>query len=166
MELRDREKVTAAKQGLIPDFSLGFAYVQRPGQDAWTGTTMINLPISSKHRGEIREAKASLEATKAEHDSMEIHTRHEIEQAYSGVIASQKIVASYQGKILPQAKTTLEAARTAYASGNADFLTLIDAARTYKDLEMSFYENQARLGMTYAALERLVGRDLEEGEQR
>jgi outer membrane protein TolC len=162
-EKRDRTRVTQAKQGLIPDFSLGFEYNQRPDrEDAWTGTAMINLPVFfwSKNRGEIREAKASLKAAKAEHDSMEVHTRHEIEQAYSGVKASQKLVASYEREILPQAKTTLEAARTAYASGDVDFLTLIDAARAYRDLKTSYYENQARLGMTFAELERLVGRDL------
>ncbi|HSA59440.1 MAG TPA: TolC family protein [bacterium] len=162
-EKRDRARVTSAKQGLIPDFALGFEYNQRPNrEDAWTGTAMINLPVFfwSKNRGEIREAKASLQAAKAEHDSMEIHTRHELEQAYSGVTASQKVVASYEREILPQAKTTLEAARTAYASGDVDFLTLIDAARTYRDLKTSYYESQARLGMTFAELERLVGRDL------
>jgi outer membrane protein TolC len=162
-EKRDRVRVTSAKQGLIPDFSLGFEYNQRPErEDAWTGTAMINLPVFfwSKNRGEIREAKASLKAAKAEHDSMEVHTRHEIEQAYSGVQASQKLVASFEREILPQAKTTLEAARTAYASGHVDFLTLIDAARTYRDLKTSYYESQARLGMTFAELERLVGRDL------
>lgn len=162
-EKRDRARVTSAKQGLIPDFSLGFEYNQRPDQeDAWTGTAMINLPVFfwSKNRGEIREAKASLQAAKAEHDSMEVHTRHELEQAYSGVKASQKLVATYEREILPQAKTTLEAARTAYGSGDVDFLTLIDAARTYRDLKMSYYESQARLGMTFAELERLVGRDL------
>jgi len=163
MEKRDSAKVTSAKQGLIPDVTIGFAYKQKPvGQDVWAASTMINLPIFwGKNRGEIQEAKASLKATQAEHQSMEIHTHHEIEQAYSGVVASQKIVASYQRELLPQARTTLEAAREAYASGHVDFLTLIDAARTYKDLQMSFYENQARLGMTFAELERLVGRELE-----
>lgn len=162
-EKRDRTRVTSAKQGLIPDFSLGFEYNQRPNrEDAWTGTAMINLPVFfwSKNRGEIREAQASLQVAKAEHDSMEIHTRHEIEQAYSGVKASEDLVAAYEREILPQAKTTLEAARTAYASGDVDFLTLIDAARMYRDLQTSYFENQARLGTTFAELERLIGRDL------
>lgn len=168
-EKRDRARVTQAKQNLIPDFSLGFEYNQRPNrEDAWTGTAMINLPIFfwGKNRAEIREAKASFQAAKAEHASLEVHTRHEIEQAYSGVKASQKLVASYEREILPQAKTTLDAARTAYASGAVDFLTLIDAARAYRDLKTSYYESQARLGMTFAELERLVGKDLEEGGQK
>ncbi len=161
MEKRDQAKVTIAKQDLIPDFSLGFAYVQRPGQDAWTGTAMVNLPVFwGKKRAEIREAKASLKATQAEHQSMEIHTRHEIEQAYSAVKASEKIIASYRNGILPQAKATLESAKQAYTSNHVDFLTLIDAARTYKDMQVSYYENQAQLGKNFAELERVVGKSL------
>jgi cobalt-zinc-cadmium efflux system outer membrane protein len=162
MEKRDAEKVTAAKQALIPDFALAFEYNQVPNSiDHWTGTAAINVPLfPGKNRGRIREAKASLKATQAEHQSLEVHTRHEIEQAYSAVKAAQKIVGSYQSKILPQAKTTLEASRLAYVLSKVDFLTLIEAARTYEDLQMSFYENQARLGTSFAELERLVGREL------
>ncbi len=165
MEKRDKAKLTSAKQGLIPDFSFGFEYNQRPErEDAWTGTAMINLPIFfwGKNRGEINEAKASLKATEAERQSTEVHSLHEIEQAYSAVKAAQELVSSYQGGILPQAKTNLEAARVAYAANQVDFLTLIDAARTFKDLQMSFYENQAMLGTTFAELERLVGNNLED----
>jgi outer membrane protein, heavy metal efflux system len=163
MEKRDKEKVVSAKQGLIPDFSLGFAYVQRPGQDAWTGTAMVNLPVFfwGKNRGEIHEANASFKATQAEHRSLEVHTRHEIEQAYSAVKAAQKIVGAYQGTILPQAKTTMEAARLAYGSSKVDFLTLVDAAKTYNELQTSYYETQAQLGTSFAELERLVGKELE-----
>jgi outer membrane protein TolC len=165
MQKRDKAKVTEAKQSLIPDFSLGFEYNQRPNrEDAWTGTAMINLPIFfwGKNRGMINEAKASLKATESEAQSMKVHTQHEIDQAYSAVKAASMLLRSYQGGILPQARTNLEAARVAYASKKENFLTLIDAARTYKEMQMSFYVNQARLGISFAELERLVGRDLEE----
>lgn len=162
MEKRDKAGLTVAKQSLLPDLSVGFEYNQRPNmQDAWTGSTMLNLPVFFwKNRGQIREAKANLKATQADHQSMEIHTRHDIEQAYSAVKASEKMLSSYRGGILPQAKTTLEASRLAYSSGQADFLTLIDAARTYNELQMSYYETQAGYGTAYAELERLVGRNL------
>ena len=125
---------------------------------------MVNIPLFQwgKHWGEIKETKAMLKATEAEQQSIKIHTRHEIDQAYSAVKTAEQLIASYQKGILPQAKTTLEAARVAYASQKVDFLTLIDAARTYKDLQMSFYENQAMLGITFAELERLIGIDLNE----
>lgn len=162
MEKRDRTKVTEAKQSLIPDFSLGFEYNQRPQmEDAWTGSAMINVPVFfGKNRGAIREAKASLKATKAEHDSMEVHTLHEIEQAYSAVKAAEKIATTYRNELLPRSKASLEASRIAYAAGTVDFMTLLDAARTYEDLQNAYHENQARLGTSHAELERLVGRDL------
>ena len=169
MQKRDKAKVTSAKQSLIPDFTFGFVYKQRPGnrQDVWAGSAAMNLPIFfwGKNRAEIQEAKASLKATEAMQQSMQLHTHHDIDGAYSAFKAAQKLVSSYQGGILPQAKTTLDAAREAYASRKVDFLTLIDAARTYKDLQMSFYETQATVGTTFAELERLVGTDLSQNKK-
>ncbi len=165
MQKRDKVKLTTAKQTLLPDFSLGFEYNQKPDrQDAWTGTVLMNLPIFfwSKNRGAIQEARASFKATQSEHESMEIHTHHEIEQAYSAVKAYWKLLESYQNGILPQAKVTLESSQLAYTARKIDFLTLVEAARTYRDLQMSYFENQARYGTAYAALERLVGMDLKE----
>lgn len=163
LEKRDRASLTTAKQSFLPDFSFGAAYKQRLDgrQDVWSLTTMMSLPIFwGKNRAMISEARASLKATQAQHQSIMLHTQHEIEQAYAAFRASEDLVSSYRKGILPQAKTTLEVARVSYASGDADFLTLIDAARTYKDVQMSFYETQSGVGTTFAELERLVGHDL------
>lgn len=160
---RERARLTEARQTFLPDLSLGLQYGQRPTvSDVWSGTASINLPIFfwGKNRARIQEAKASLKAAQAESESMTIHTDHEIEQGYSAVKSTEQVVHNYERDLLPQAKTNLEAARLAYASGKVDFMTLIDAARTYKELQTSYYESQARLGMTYATLERLVGAEL------
>lgn len=167
MEKRDRSRLTRARQSLLPDFSLGFQYGQRPGaKDTWSGTAAVNLPLFflGKNRSQIREARANLKATQAEHESMEIHTSHDIEQAYSSVQASQKILSQYQREILPEARTTLNAVRESYAANHSDFLTLIDAARIYRELQADYYAQQARLGMAFAELERLVGKDLKAKE--
>lgn len=162
IEERDRSKLTAARQGLLPDLSLGLEYNQRTTrQDAWTGTAMVNIPLYFwKNRAEIKEANASLAATRAENESAKIHTQHEIEQAYSAFRAAEEIVQNYEGGILPAASATLKTARTSYRTGKVQFLTLVDAARTLRDLKMTFYENQAGLGIAYTQLERLVGSPL------
>lgn len=160
-----KAELTAARQGLIPDFSLGLEYNQRPNQiDAWTGTAKINLPLFfwGKNRGEMREAKANLKASEAEENSIQVHTQHEIEQAFSAVQSAEKLVRSYRSGILPQTRATLEAARLAYSSGKIDFMTLIDAARTYRETQIGLYETEAGLGNSLAELERFVGVSLEE----
>ncbi|MBI4211008.1 MAG: TolC family protein [Deltaproteobacteria bacterium] len=164
-ERREKVKVLAAKQGLLPDVTLAFQYGDRPmSENTWTSSAMINLPVFfwGKNRSEIREAKAMLRATQAMRESMLIHSEHDIEQALASFDAAEKTVAAYKNEILPQAKATLHSAETAYATSRIDFLTLIDAARTTRMLEMSFYAQQAQLGSSFAELERLVGIDLEE----
>ena len=163
MEKSAKSKLTSAKQSLIPDFSFAFEYNQRPlREDAWTGTAMVNLPIFfwGKQRGEIQEAKALLNASRAEHESLLLHTKHDLQQAYGAVKAAEKIDFSYTQKLLPQAKTMLEATKTAYASGKVDFMTVLDATRTYREIQMNYYGNKANRGMAYARLERLVGHGL------
>ncbi len=159
---RDRAKLTGAKQALLPDFSFGVEYNQRSNrEDAWTGSAMMSLPIflPGKRKAEISEAHSLLKATEAERESMRVHTRHDIEQAYSAVQAAKKLVDAYQINAVPQAKASFEAARLAYSSGQSDLLTLIDAARMVRELTISLYEGEARLGTAFAELERLVGKE-------
>src|SRR3989338_6563194 len=165
MEGRDRAKLTGARQGLLPDLSLALEYNQRIArQDAWSGTATINVPLYFwKHRGEINEAKASLAATRAENESARIHTRHEIEQADSAFRAAAETLENFEREILPAANATLKTARTSYRTGKVQFLTLVDAARTLRELKMTYYENQAGIGIAYAQLERLTGMTLPKG---
>lgn len=162
-----KSRLTAARESLLPDFSLGFTYAQRPNQiDAWSGTAMINLPVWfwGKNRAEIREAKAEAHAAEAEAHAMQIHTSHEAAQNFSAVKAAEKIVENYERKTLPAVRANLEAARLAYANGKADFMTLIDATRTYRELKMDYYRSQAQLGEAFADLEKLVGTELSKGD--
>lgn len=159
---RDRTRVTEAKQNWIPDLKVGLVYKQNPtGLDQWAAESMINLPIFfAKNAAKVKEAKAMKQASSAEAQSLALHTRHEVRSAWSSVKASENLVASYKKGILPQAKINLATAQTAYASGRIDFMPLMDAATTYKELQMGFYETQARLGMNLAKLERIVGKPL------
>ena len=169
LQKKDRSQLTAARQSLIPDFSLGFQYGQRPmSKDTWSGTAMINLPIFfwSKNRGQIQEAKASLKATELEKESMQIHGQHDIQQAYSSYEAAQKILITYEKEILPQARANMETARMAYTTKKVDFLTVMDAVRNYHDFQMSYFESQANVGTSFAQLERLVGIDLNDSREK
>lgn len=165
MERREQSKLTAARQTWLPDFSLGFAYKQKPGnqRDVWAGSAMINLPLFwGKNRAVIREAAANLQAAEAEYQSAVRHSQHDIAKAYVGVKTAERLVASYVAGIVPQTKTTLETAHAAYTARTVDFMTLLDAARTYRDARMGWYTAQARLGIAYAELERFVGKPLED----
>lgn len=169
MTKREKAKLTESRLGLLPDFNLGFKYNQRPGmEDAWTGSASINLPIFwGKRSGEIREAKANLKAAEAEAQAMRNHTRHDVEEAYNNVLSSRKIVSTYERELLPQARTALKAAQTAYAAGQLDFMTLIDATRSDRELRMAYYETIAQLGRASARLNRLVGIPLDnQGESK
>ena len=162
-EKKEKTNLTLAKSNLIPDFSLGFQYNQtRDMKDTWTGSASINFPLLflGKRHAEIQEAKANLKATQAERESMLQHQHHEIDQAYTTVFAAKKILNQFQKEILPQSQLLFESARESYAAKKIDFMSLIDAARMYREAQMNYAEQESFLGIAIAKLERMMGQNL------
>ena len=162
-EKKEKTNLTLAKSNLIPDFSLGFQYNQtRDMKDTWTGSASINFPLLflGKRHAEIQEAKANLKATQAERESMLQHQHHEIDQAYTTVFAAKKILNQFQKEILPQSQLLFESARESYAAKKIDFMSLIDAARMYREAQMNYAEQESFLGIAIAKLERMMGKSL------
>lgn len=162
-EKKEKTNLTLAKSNLIPDFSLGFQYNQtRDMKDTWTGSASINFPLLflGKRHAEILEAKANLKATQAERESMLQHQHHEIDQAYTTVFAAKKILNQFQKEILPQSQLLFESARESYVAKKIDFMSLIDAARMYREAQMNYAEQESFLGIAIAKLERMMGKSL------
>ena len=162
---RDNANVTSVTKNLIPDFSFGFAYKEKPlGKNVWVFEAMINVPIFfwSKNKAEIREAKLEKMASEKEEAALRLHTYHEVEEAYNAVKAANEIIASYEKDILPRAQTSRAIAQKAYEARTGNLTTFLEAERIYFELEIPYYETQGKLGKSKARLERIIGIRLED----
>jgi outer membrane protein TolC len=72
---------------------------------------------------------------------------------------SARKVKLYGSALLPMARQSLEASRTAFQAGKGGFLDVIDAERMLLEFELSYERALAEGGQALARLRMLVGRD-------
>ncbi|MBF0331477.1 MAG: TolC family protein [Candidatus Omnitrophica bacterium] len=158
-----------SKQEFLPDITLKYKRDEVDGkfnridQGQWTGSVGINVPIWfwGKQLPEIREARADLEAARADYEAAENTAVFEVKSAFARYDAARKLVGIYATGVLPQATSAVTTARRAYESGTLSFLDLLDSMRILRDLQMEYFGSVAALQIALADLEQAVGGDLE-----
>lgn len=118
----------------------------------------INLPVRTARRdGAVAEARARIMQRRAELDGKLDQANLQLQEAYERVVESEQIVRLYEKTILPAAENNVAAARSAYETAKAPFLTLIEAQRSRVALLDRYYEAVADSFRRRATLERVVG---------
>ena len=77
------------------------------------------------------------------------------------VQAAIRTLLIYRDGLLPQAEQSFQAAVAAYQTGGVNFMTLLDAQRTIRDVRMGYYKALVDYEQSRADLERAVGKELE-----
>ncbi len=158
-----------SKQGFLPDITLKYKRDEVDGkfsrldQGQWSGSVGINVPLWfwGKQLSQVREARADLEAAKADYKSAENTAVFEARSAFAKYDAARRLVEIYETGVLPQATSAVMTARRAYESGSLSFLELLDSLRMLRDLQMEYFGSVAELQVSFADLERSVGGDLQ-----
>lgn len=159
-----------AKLDYLPDFKLGFDYIQvggghttmpNDGEDAWMGMVAINVPIwFDKLAAQLKEKSAILEASKKNYRNIENSVAYEVEDLYFKITTYKDIISLYKTALIPQTEQSFEAAKTAYETGKVDFLNWLDAERVLLQTRLAYYKAVVDYQKSIAYLERIVGRDL------
>ncbi|MBF0485584.1 MAG: TolC family protein [Candidatus Omnitrophica bacterium] len=169
-EMLEKAEVDSSlsKQEFLPDITVKY---QREGKDGklsrmdegeWSGSVGINVPLWfwGKQLSGVREARANLEAAKADYKSAENTAVFEAKSAFAKYEAARSLVEIYETGVLPQATSAATTARKAYESGTLGFLELLDSLRMLKDLQMEYFESVSELQVSLADLERSAGGSL------
>ncbi len=157
-----------SKQEFIPDVTVKYkrdevaGKLSRLDQGQWTGSVGINVPIWfwSKQMSGVREARANLDAARAEYKAAENTAVFEARSAFAKYEAARRLVEIYETGVLPQATSAVTTARRSYESGSLGFLELLDSLRVLRDLQIEYFESVAELQVSLADLELVVGGDL------
>ena len=125
----------------------------------------MTIPFSpwtkGKHDYEIEEAVAERQMAKSNLDAMRNMALFEVKDMSAKVEAGRKIVSIYRDGLLPQAEQSFQAAIAAYQTGGVNFMTLLDAQRTIRDVRMGYYKALVDYEQSRADLERAVGKELQ-----
>ncbi len=124
--------------------------------EIYTGIA-IPLKFSNFNKGEIKIAQFQVEKEKLLYKQVEIKIQNEVVQAYNQYISFCKQVENFNQGLLVQAKTVLNGKIYSYSRGETSLLEVLNAQRTYNDLQTSYYESLYNCNAALVELERATG---------
>ena len=139
-----------ARRDLKPDFSVQGGYMNRGGLDAmWLAGVGISWPFNKKAR-ESAVAEAEIRAKGGSHvvESMGLQLAYKTRERFTRAKSLEKLVALYDGGIIPQDQMTVEATLTSYQTGKVPFVSVLEAMTAlYADrwTRAGFLADHARL---------------------
>lgn len=160
---RDFLALTKSERAADIDLSIG-------ATDAYTGNNIMSpdsyelfagiaVPIkfSNFNKGELKVAKFQIEQGEMLYKQVEMKIRNEVVQAFIQYQSSCRQVENYDQGLLDQAKTVLNGKIYSYSRGETSLLEVLNAQRTYNDLQTSYYETMYSCHAALVELERAVG---------
>lgn len=157
----------AERNRKFPDFMVGLQYWVAPDQSPrhmYAPMVTLTIPFSpwtkGKHDYEVQEAMAERQASNANLAAMKNMALFEVREMSAKVQAAIRSISIYRDGLLPQAEQSFQAAVAAYQTGGVNFMTLLDAQRTIRDVRMGYYKALVDYEQSRADLERAVGKEL------
>ena len=117
----------------------------------------IPLKFSNTNKGEISAARFALQQSEAKYKEVELQIQTEVVQAYYNYQAACKSVQQYQGGMLVDAGQILEKKMYSYQNGNTDLLEVLNAQRTFSEMNRNYYEVLYNRAAALVELERVTG---------
>ncbi|MDE2237939.1 MAG: TolC family protein, partial [Elusimicrobia bacterium] len=173
---RTAEKKLALRK-YFPDLTLGYQYSEVGGGETMTsfdgrdavGVSLgLNIPLwLGKNRAAVRQARASLDASKMSVEDLANRTRFQVVDLLVKVQTAARLYKLYDDTVLPQARSALDSTQSAYEAGSAGFLDFLDAERALLRFALEQERHRVDYAEAVAQLERVVGGPLpqEQGEQ-
>jgi outer membrane protein TolC len=118
-----------ARRDLKPDFSVQAGYMNRGGLDAmWLAGVGITWPFNKKAR-ESAVAEAEIRAKGGSHvvESLGLQLAYKTRERFTRAKSVEKLVALYDGGIIPQDQMTVESSITNYQTGGVPFISVLEA---------------------------------------
>jgi len=165
----ERERMVK-RQGFLsylPDFDIGASKHRIPGEgDTWDVTLSLALPVFfwQPARGEIAEADANLRSLQQEASHLANAISLDVEEAFVSLNSTADQIQLFEEAILTQAEDAYQMYQFAYEQGEIGAIDLIEARRTLNDARTSYVDALFNYDVARAAIERSIGRPLEEQE--
>jgi len=159
-------KARLARAAAVPDlgvFVAGMhAFRNAAGESNFVFAGLqINLPIfgGSKTQPRISSAEAELISAQESERATRNRVAAEVAEAHAHLLSEQRQIALHH-QLIPIARQAVESAQASYASGRADFATVLDSARELRMHDLDLATHLAMYEQRLAELERAVNDDL------
>jgi cobalt-zinc-cadmium efflux system outer membrane protein len=151
----------------LPDFDLGVAQHRQTGEpDLWDVTLSLSLPLFfwQPARGEIAEAEANYRALQEEAAHRVNTISLEVQEAFENLTTTADQILLFEDGILGQAQEAYRMYQFSFQQGEIGAIDLIEARRTLNDARTSYADALYTYDVARAAIERSVGRPIQEQE--
>jgi outer membrane protein TolC len=122
----------------------------------------VSIPIPwlnwKKYSAGVFEARKSVEDAERQFDAARVETLGLVRDQLKKIETSAKQYELYRDDILPLARQTIDATRSAYEASTGGFLELITARRTLQDAESAALNRLVEYDVAIAELDAIVGR--------
>ena len=154
-----------AKAYRIPDVTAGAGLAvqgpQGPDNQQQVGFSLgIPLPLFNRNQGGIAQAEVSIQMAETDLQKAIVQVENDVEIAYRNLLESRRLVETYRGGVLEDARLTLTIVEKAYERGGATILDLLDAARTSRTIQQNYIETLFNYQRNVFLLENAVGREI------
>lgn len=123
----------------------------------------VSVPVWSLLKGiggGWASAQKEVDAAESLYTDMKNETLFRVHEAYAKFKSAENALNTYEASILPKAKQQVDIAISSYEAGRADILNLIDAQRTFKNTQISYYKAMSDYEMALSDLRLSVGDSL------
>jgi cobalt-zinc-cadmium efflux system outer membrane protein len=117
----------------------------------------IPLKFSNNRPGELKAAYFANQQADVQYKEVELQIQSEITQAYFNYLAQQKQVQQFNNGLLVEAKAVLDGKIYSYQRGETSLLEVLNAQRTYNDVQQAYYQTLYNYAAALVELERAAG---------
>lgn len=158
---RGQAAVDLARREYLPDFEIAAQGLRDPpmGEDGYRVMLNVTVPLfyASKQRYGVREAIAGRDAAADDLQDVRQELTAQVIDRMAQIERSRQVIDLIGTAIIPQARATLDSARTSYMVGKVDFLTVLSSLLTLQDSELELHEQIVEHEKARARLEAIVG---------
>jgi cobalt-zinc-cadmium efflux system outer membrane protein len=128
-----------------------------PSFTQFNGGISIPLKFSNNHPGELKAAYYNALQTETQYKQIELQIQTEIAQAYYNYLSSKKQVQQFNSGLLTEARAVLDGKKYSYQRGETSLLEVLNAQRTYNDVQQNYYQTLYNYAAALVELERAAG---------
>lgn len=167
-----------AIRNYFPDLTLGYQYSEigggttnlpYDGRDAQALSFGLNLPIwLNRENAALKQSRENLASSESGLEDLIDQTRYQVEDLSVKADTAARLFKLYQDAVLPQAQAAMDSTQSAYESGRASFLSLLDSERSLLTFELDQERHRVDFEIAVADLERVSGGPLfsEQGDKQ
>lgn len=117
----------------------------------------VPLKFSNNRPGELRAAHYGIKKAEQQYKQVEVVIQTEVTQSFYNYQATQKQVFQFDMGLLAEAKAILDGKMYSYERGETSLLEVLDAQRTYNEVQQNYYQTLYSCAVALVELERAVG---------